>query len=495
MQEQSLLYVRLHVLKNEYIRMNLWGWNSLESPSFSGPITLKSHSLLMADISNVVVARDDSHRIMLRVFAKPSVHIPEQLRTLGDPRKSCDRILFSSPLGAGELGGVLMGDSKTSWGYEENHSIVEYEIAEVKFQASNEYQPAYIVEYLDNLPTEFEWPTGFDDNITTRGMRTFDGDELYQFPIKSLRERALCSSLKLDVGEYTCILTAIEDEGDEGNKERRGYLVYTGLPDASTREKIRHSLSYAIGLPLIYCGHTNYSAAGELCEFVAVTPEMINGRAWNITKMPPAPLTITRHEDDKYIDPDKVSRVASGIYKNMGNYGLDSLPWRLWYADTAPYFMRPAYYGAMIEGLQKSYLKNNSKKIDGLIISKLEFKRHRETLQKYIKKQGFEHSVEEIYLKVLNNCNSASQAVKAKRFYEGLGLKLGGLEVSAWQRRNDAAHGNEIPASEIDNFIRVTCILRTMLNRIVLSLTGGSERYVDYYSYTHPDRALTDPII
>ena len=481
-------------LGDEHLRMCLWNWDQLKESLSTSPIELDPHPLLMTGITSAVIERNEDHQITLTTSAESSLDIPEPQRILGAPERSVERMPFSTPHGRGVLEGVRMRESHTSWGFKENRSLVTYDVSEVTFQASSDSKPAYTIDCLDNLPLDFNWPTGFDDNITAQGMRTFDHDKSFQFPISSGREISSYVSIKVSIGKHVCVLTVAWDDTNDKSRKPLGYLVYTNQPTAIVREKLRNSLSYALGLPLIYCGSSNYSTSGALCDFTAVTPETINGRAWSMTQMPPAPLTITMECGYELIDSEKVSKVASGIYNNMDSYGLESLPWRLWHADAAPYFMRPAYYGAIIEGLQKNYLKSNSKKIDGLLISKVEFNKRSAPLQKYIKKQEFDPLIENAFLNALRNSNSASQALKSKRFYESLGLKLSELEVAAWQRRNDAAHGNEIPAFKKEEFIRTTNILRTMLNRIVLSLTNASERYIDYYSYHYPNRALAEHI-
>lgn len=446
----------------------------------------------MEMLDHVSLQRDNDHNITLTTHAKPSKDLPEQYRAPGDLSENVEELSFSTKYGAGILRGVALRGSVTSWGGEKDQSQVEYAISEVAFKLTGRCESAYVVDHLDNLPHDFSWPSGFDDNMTKKGMRTFD--ESFQFPIDSDRERMSFSCMKVEVGPHVCLLSTLDEKKLSDSKDLRGHLIYEENLDEEVRRNIRLSLSYALGLPLIYCGCASYSSVGKLCSFTALTPERINGRVWNMRMMPPAPLTDFIDDRHELVSPDKVSRIASGIYNNMHHYGIDSLPWRLWHADAAPYFMQPAYYGAMIEGIQKHYLRSNPKNVDALLIPKTQFKKHKTLLSRYITKQKLPNLIERSFLNALNHSNAASQAVKSKRFYECLGLALGELEMSAWQRRNDAAHGNEIPHSKKEEFTRSTYILKTMLNRIILTLTEGSDRYIDYYNLDHPDRALSDPV-
>ena len=75
-----------------------------------------------------------------------------------------------------------------------------------------------------------------------------------------------------------------------------------------------------------------------------------------------------------------------------------------------------------------------------------------------------------------------------------IGITLGQVEAAAWKRRNQAAHGSEIDIDSIIPTIMETKLLKIILHRIVLRLTGASDRYYDDYTIGHAIRDVTEPV-
>jgi hypothetical protein len=156
--------------------------------------------------------------------------------------------------------------------------------------------------------------------------------------------------------------------------------------------------------------------------------------------------------------------------------------------------MKPAYYGAMIESIQKREIGKLDSKVSHTIIEKREYRQAMKVLSRFLEKQKIPSEAKALFLNKIQNGNMAPQRILADRFYSALGLSLGSQELSAWNRRNDAAHGNEqAPGTEIESF-RSTKILRVILGRIVIRLINGSAHYIDYYTLTHPVRNLNEAI-
>ncbi len=75
-----------------------------------------------------------------------------------------------------------------------------------------------------------------------------------------------------------------------------------------------------------------------------------------------------------------------------------------------------------------------------------------------------------------------------------IGITLGQVEAAAWKRRNQAAHGNEIDIDSVIPTIMETKLLKIFLHRIVLKITGASDRYYDDYTIGHAIRNVTEPV-
>lgn len=76
----------------------------------------------------------------------------------------------------------------------------------------------------------------------------------------------------------------------------------------------------------------------------------------------------------------------------------------------------------------------------------------------------------------------------------GVLIILSEIEKSAWQQRNNAAHGNEIEEGGEIQLIREIKILKMIFHRVLLKIMGGTELYTDYYTIGFPIKYVTDSI-
>ena len=90
--------------------------------------------------------------------------------------------------------------------------------------------------------------------------------------------------------------------------------------------------------------------------------------------------------------------------------------------------------------------------------------------------------------------NSPSQDILNDRFFASLSLDMEGKEKSAWQRRNDAAHGNTTKPGDFGELIRDIQLLKNIFHRIVISMTDASNQYIDCYTPKFPIRQLRESV-
>jgi len=81
-----------------------------------------------------------------------------------------------------------------------------------------------------------------------------------------------------------------------------------------------------------------------------------------------------------------------------------------------------------------------------------------------------------------------------EKLFKALGLQIDALESGVWKNRNRAAHGGSTDSEGGVRLVRENKVLQLMMNRILLAIGNGSDRYYDYYTVGHPLRRLSDPI-
>ena len=144
------------------------------------------------------------------------------------------------------------------------------------------------------------------------------------------------------------------------------------------------------------------------------------------------------------------------------------------------------FRSAAIEAIQKKYIDNQGASFNNLIIAKNEYRLIKRAVLVAMKEFDLTPEDARTFINKLHNGNVVSLKVRSQRFFNYIDLDMGNAETIAWQRRNDAAHGNELVDGDYISLIRDTKILKLILNRIVLKITGASNEYTDYYSLNFP---------
>jgi hypothetical protein len=94
---------------------------------------------------------------------------------------------------------------------------------------------------------------------------------------------------------------------------------------------------------------------------------------------------------------------------------------------------------------------------------------------------------------VTSDLNQTPPGVLSEKMLAEIGITVGQVETAAWKRRNQAAHGSETDTDSVIPTIMETKLLKITLHRIVLEITGASDRYYDDYTIGHAIRDVTEP--
>ncbi len=218
--------------------------------------------------------------------------------------------------------GVHVHETHTKWHDDPAQGeLVQYWLTGSVFAGGRDI--AFVVDWLENLDSVFIWPDTIktsSNNESTVTLGTGAGSitirDSSSGPEGSRRQ---CVRLVID-GQNLFVCCAEKSKADRHSK--RGYIVYDGNPSADFRDQVRRCLSFALGLYLVYLGYTAFDSQWASIQFEAVSAYSLNGRAFNLGPMPPAPLG-ARYEWE--IDPAMLSRSANALfaeYKNLNELGI-----------------------------------------------------------------------------------------------------------------------------------------------------------------------------
>lgn len=469
--------------------MNIWKWDPFEELLSKAQLRVNENEFNLPNDATLSLKRDSDYKINLHTTGAARQSKLAKMQPLGTIYRDDSQMLLHSHLGNISLHSVHHTHSNTSIS-RQSTTTDTFSIEKICFTSNSDRLPAFTIEHVANLPDHYIWPDINHHSSKTQNLLKFEALPDLEISSGASSKSASCSCLHIRINDDDVI---IGKENNAPEIQNAGFIFYRGQPPEELRRSIRDAVSFAFGVPIIHFGHTSFTLSGSIISLEAITPHTMGGRAWKSSGLPPAPITSMNGRSNQ-LDKPLLQRIVQGFVSNSGKYNIAQIPWRLWYAEAAAYFMKPAYFGALIEGIQKAYLDDNTNKIDRTIVSKATFKRHRKTIENYIKKVCNDELEIKLLTDKLNNSNVAPQKILASRFFSHLGLSLGALENDAWNNRNDAAHGNSIAEDNLINYMRDTKILRIILNRIILHLTDASDFYIDGYTIGHAVRLLPDHI-
>lgn len=475
--------------------MDAIDWEYLEKFVNSEHLDVEDAGPLYHPISSVSIVRDEEKQLILTTTSLEDSSSNRNEYPAGTVRMNNDSVVIRG----GILGGSVLAIGVQPFSRDvsrDRSGRVSVEIStvhsvEVNFPDMDE--AATLIEWIENVDDGYYsiWPDLLKveiEEIVKKSVGPKERQLTLQSGSKSTSIGSACTYLKIgDHNVYFC-----KDHKDEEGGDARGFIIYSDIiPDEDVRKKIRNCISFAIGRPLVYLGYSLFTNNWKLVGFKAVSAYTMSGAAFNVATMPPSPLSLSIVGE---IDANVFSHMVSALYSNYELCGFSELSWAYWHAVIATSHIAAVHFGAIIESLQKSYVEAKGKVFKTQLIDTAAWKKFRIGALELIDSLDIPETERSIMKNKVNNMNESPRGVLVERFFSSLEISFGSLERAAWQRRNDAAHGNEIDGEQVVSIIRDIKILRVLLHRTIMAVTGGAEFYYDYFSIGHPIREVKDSI-
>lgn len=258
-----------------------------------------------------------------------------------------------------------------------------------------------------------------------------------------------------------------------------GYILFSKFLSSESRRKIRTCLSYLLGSKINLQGYKVFDSNDKTIAVHEYSHDYTTNKN-NFFDVP------TKLSEENF------NALINYLYNNFDDLNLSIVLNNYIAASSVSLDKAPVYYGSAIEALQKSYVENNYEKISTRIIDKNLFKESIvSALESFKSLDGI--SDEDISLLIGNissKVNVYPQKLILRKVFNYLNLELTEREMSAWQSRNDAAHGNSANEINITELLYNNFILRCMLNRMILRITGQVDTYIDYSTIGYPEKDL-----
>ena len=283
----------------------------------------------------------------------------------------------------------------------------------------------------------------------------------------------------LEVGGYEFCLGVVE----KTDSKTAGFILYKEVVDSDERFKIRQIVSFLLGAPLIYLGCSIFSENWRLLTLESFTVYESSKRYREIKGLPP---TIYSSEINNFIGRENFNFSLNKIFSMYDEYNFNHIFFIYWTAISSPSLSAAVHFGALIEFVQKQYIKINNSSITKLI-EKSKLKTISDDMNDLIDQSDFPDSIKIIFKNKISNLNAAPQSMVLDRFAELINLELLDIEKKAWQQRNNAAHGNEVSSdSEVMSAIVNTTIIKILFHKVLFLVTASSESYFNYAVIGYP---------
>lgn len=473
--------------------MNIWDWEYFTELQFENVRLDAGHTDAIA-LHSALLLRDEDRRIELTTQSADAIGKITPQRAMGETYIDNSYSKLFTPNYTIELLGIgqkKIKENLISEGIDKFTTTFDIQHVKLLVNSMEDSGVVKIIDYVANLPVnQYIWPNGYVENIDDETPnRTYFGFEEVSVRCAVKEWCVNRSSMMLSIGGYTIIVGRFDS--NSAPQPGAGYILYVGNPNEDERSRIRQSMSFAFGCPLVYFSSIGLNAQDHVVYGQLKAAQSSNGAFFKIPSIPPAPITV---ENSNMLDATAFQRIAQGIYNFKNQCDLDSLLWKMQYSEIAPYFMKPAYYGSLIERLQENYIELHGADLGRTLVPKKYFRYFKQPVLRYLDKLKLPLDLHGEFSNRINNANLAPRRVITERFFNLLGLELGEIENQAWKNRNDAAHGNVIEIEEQPLFIRRTRILKIILNRIILKITNGSDSYIDYFTLNYAIRDLEHSI-
>ncbi len=473
--------------------MDYQEWEFFEAEIDSRTYTVTDHGPLHGPVTSFVVRRDRRLDLVLETTSAADDGVTHPESVANRVWTADDEVHWQGMHGGATVTahGVIPLEYHATTAAEERTVVQTSTIQSLHWTHSYAGEALYVMDWIGNLSGSFIWPDSDDVEETeqkSRTLRSARGEIV--IPLTSTSEKHGRSCVRLSVGGWDVVIG--QSRAKPEHVQDSGFILYLGLPDEETRSRIRQCLSFCLGDYFIHLGSTTFDAEWKPTSFLARAGHALVEDASDISGRPAAPLGM-RYERE--VDAALLEQMASGLLEAYDVYNLRNAFWNYWHAIAAPVHMAAAHFGAAIEALQRTYFAETGIAIHSRIAADDDAWRNLYTqINRCIQDSALSSDEKRMLGNKAQHLNSAPQGVLADRFFAAIGLDVSALERDVWLNRNRAAHGGGIAEDRAIQAIRENKVLRTLTNRILLSISRSSDRYYDYYTLNRPIRQLSEPV-
>jgi hypothetical protein len=435
-------------------------------------------------IANVTLHRDDDLKLVLELTSHQFAKTPLVGRVPGDIHQASETIEFRHAAGwKGAFRGVIETRQQTKSSQTEGtRTSYHFRVHTAELDFNRTKTPTHVVEWVSNLPDQPIWtePQQVEMIETVSKLIGSGSDAVRMHWTGKTSKHALALHVTLN-GEHIYLL---RPETEKSHCQ----IVYQRFVDEVFRNKVRTCLSFTLGRPIVYLGHTVYCAEWVPITMRSVTAFSAEGAFFKLLDGPPYPINLPQYAN--VIDESRVNAIASALLLIFDEIKLSTISWWYWYAACAPVHSTALHFGSLIEMLQKA--APLERQLSTKLIDDRQWQSLKTNVLAVLHPLAISPDEKQILVGKISSLNQAPQSLVLKRLLDSVRLRTSSAEINAWKHRNMAAHG--ISAENAKEMILNGKLLRLLFHRLLAAVSKCSDHYVDYYSLAHPARPIAEPV-
>lgn len=403
-----------------------------------GLVAVTKGDFVRTPVTGVTLRRNDELDLIFELTSRGWSEDRPERYSAGTVRAADEVIEFRHATGwAGAARGVIeRGTRSRSKRTAEPETIETYSVHSVELNLQRQVQPSHVIEWISNIPDGFIWTEPVRFNVVetvTKSVGFGDGEICMTGSSKSGgRNRAL--HLRVS-GVDLYVMRSMEPEKKDKNA---GQIAYRTCPDQAFRDKVRTCLSFALGKPIVYLGHTEYCGEWIPTFMRSVDAFTVDGAVFRLHDLPPYPINKARYAN--VIDQNLVNDVVNALFEKFNAIKFNALAWSYWHAMCAPLHAAAIHFGSLIEQLQ-----NNSNSViktpRGKLLDDETWRSLSCAILHWLQAANVDPDIRPILKGKISSLNQTPQNLVLKRLLDTLGQKTSDVEMKAWRHRNMAAHG------------------------------------------------------
>lgn len=273
------------------------------------------------------------------------------------------------------------------------------------------------------------------------------------------------------------------------------YRQEFGIPDDTTKSAVSEIVGFVIGIQLLKIGSTEYDNQDHVLKKFANDPWGDNIIAKCDTSAL-APVKFSISGDWLKIE-QVINEILPNYIKLREPLNLSDILWKYWIARDLAIGTNLPILSSALESLAELYIKHVGLEVKYSESEKSNYKKLVEPEIAELEKKLKDFPLKDNVINKLRNPFQLGIGDKLRIFFKSLGFNFDNksIENKALKSRNIMTHSTHGTKEEdIPDTIRLTRAYETLFNRTLLKILSYSGKYIDYFTYGHPERELHENI-